>query len=112
MKKQQREAQRVFKRQKNSLFSKAQPVSAPDTRRKWKTNWSVRTRHTTDTLAPLLELLSRALCSVACLRYYVHYSGLALHIPGNRVDPTRGARPFPRSSPAFHYRKERAWVPG
>ena len=36
----------------------------------------------------------------------------ALHIPRNRVDPTRGTRPFPRSSHAFNYRKERAWVPG
>jgi len=37
LKEQQREAQCVFKRQESSLFSKARPVSAPDTRRKWKT---------------------------------------------------------------------------
>ena len=79
---------------------------------------SVTTWHTTDAPAPLLSVLFSFWNNFVSAHLAVGHGFVddithttvasncpALHIPRNRVDPTRGARPFPRSSHAFNYRK-------
>ena len=90
---------------------KAQPVPAPDTPRKQKANAHLSCsiegqsecgiRPFLFSVPPLLHIdLFRIITNTT-----VASNCPALHIPGNCVDPTRGVRPFPRSSHAFNYRK-------
>ena len=73
-------------------------------------------RHTTDSPPPLLSVLfsfgetsfPHTLQLAIGFVYDITHTAVAsncqaLHIPRNHVDPTRGARPFPRSSHAFNY---------